>query len=75
MLGLLVRFVKITRHTGVQLNVSVLPEDLNSTDFCTGPVSLTSREDVRLKVFENRVLRKIFGDQEGRGNRGVEKTT
>ena len=46
----------------MELNVSVLPGDLNGTDFCTGPVSLTSREDVRLRVFENRVLRKIFGD-------------
>jgi hypothetical protein len=35
--------------------VRVFPEDLNDTDFCTGPVSLTSREDVRLRVFENRV--------------------
>jgi hypothetical protein len=62
MLGLLVKFVKITCHTDMELNVRVLPEDLNGTDFCTGPVSLTSREDVRLRVFENRVLRKIFGD-------------
>jgi hypothetical protein len=30
------------------------------------------REERRLRVFENRVLRVIFG---GRGKRGVEKTT
>jgi hypothetical protein len=34
--------------------------------------SLTLREESRLRVFGNRVLRRIFG---GRGNRGVEKTT
>jgi hypothetical protein len=33
--------------------------------------SLALREEHRLRVFENRVLRGIFG----RGNRGVEKTT
>jgi hypothetical protein len=33
------------------------------------------REERRLRVFENRVLRKIFGPSEGRCNRGVEKTT
>jgi hypothetical protein len=27
-----------------------------------------------LRVFENRVLRKIFGNSEGRGKRGLEKT-
>jgi hypothetical protein len=32
--------------------------------------SLTLREEHRLRVFENRVLRRIFGP-----NRGVEKTT
>ena len=62
MLGLLVKFVKVTCHSDMELNDSVLPGNLNGTDFCTGPVSLTSREDVRLRVFENRVLRKIFGD-------------
>jgi hypothetical protein len=37
--------------------------------------SLTLREECRLRVFENRVLWRIFGDCEGRGNMGVEKTT
>jgi hypothetical protein len=37
--------------------------------------SLTSREKRRLRVFENRVLRRIFGPKRERGNRGVEKTT
>ena len=36
--------------------------------------SITMREESRLGVFENRVLRRIF-EPEGRGNRGVEKTT
>ena len=36
---------------------------------------LTLREECRLRVFENRVLRKISGPQEGQGNRRVEKTT
>jgi hypothetical protein len=36
--------------------------------------SLTLREERRLRVFENRVLRRIFGP-EGRGNGGMEKTT
>jgi hypothetical protein len=36
---------------------------------------LTWEEKHRLRVFENRVLRKIFGPKEGRGKRGVEKTT
>jgi hypothetical protein len=31
------------------------------------------REECRLRVFENRVLRRIFGPKRG-GNRGVEKT-
>jgi hypothetical protein len=35
---------------------------------------LTLREECGLRVFENRVLRGIFGP-EGRGNRKVEKTT
>jgi hypothetical protein len=35
---------------------------------------LTLREEHRLRVFENRVLRRIFGCK-GRGNRAVEKTT
>jgi len=34
---------------------------------------LTIREEHRLRVFENRVLRKIFGPKV-RDNRGVEKT-
>jgi hypothetical protein len=62
MLGLLVKFVKITCHTDMELNVSVLPEDLKATGFYTGPMSLTAREDVRLRVLENRILRKIFED-------------
>ena len=36
--------------------------------------SITMREESRLGVFENRVLRRIF-EPEGRGNSGVEKTT
>ena len=37
--------------------------------------SLALREERRLRVFENRVLRGIFGLKEGRGNRGMEKAT
>ena len=37
--------------------------------------SLTLREERRLRVFENRVLRGIFWAKERRGDRGVEKTT
>ena len=36
--------------------------------------SLTLLKEPRLRVFQNRVLREIFGE-EGRGKRGVEKTT
>jgi len=36
--------------------------------------SLALREERRLRVFEVRVLRRIFGP-EGRSKRGVEKTT
>jgi hypothetical protein len=28
------------------------------------------REELRLRVFENRMLRRIFGPKKGRGNRG-----
>jgi hypothetical protein len=39
--------------------------------------SLILREERMLRVFENRVLRGIFGPKKGReqGSRGVEKTT
>jgi len=37
--------------------------------------SITLREKRRLRVFENRVPRRIFGPKKGKGNRGVEKTT
>ena len=37
--------------------------------------SLTLREERRLRVFENRVLRRVFGSKRERGNRGMEKTT
>jgi hypothetical protein len=37
--------------------------------------SPTVREKRRLRVFENRVLRRVFGPKRGRGNRGVEKTS
>jgi len=37
--------------------------------------SLTLREECRLRVFENRVLRRIFGPKRDEGNRGMEKTT
>jgi hypothetical protein len=40
-----------------------------------GTWSLKLREERRLRVSENRVLRRIFGAKEGRGDRGVEKTT
>jgi hypothetical protein len=36
---------------------------------------MTLKEEHRLRVFENRVLRRIFGALEGRGNRRVEKIT
>ena len=35
---------------------------------------LTLREECRLKVFMNRVLRRIFGPKRDKVNRGVEKT-
>ena len=37
--------------------------------------SLTLREKHRLRVFENRVLRRIFGPKRDGGNRRVEKIT
>jgi hypothetical protein len=37
--------------------------------------SLTPRDERRLRVFENKVLRGKFWAKEGRDNRGVEKTT
>jgi len=37
--------------------------------------SLTMREELMLRVDENRVLRRIFGPKRDKGNRGVEKTT
>jgi hypothetical protein len=36
--------------------------------------SLTLREEHRLRVFENRVLRRIFGPKGGWSDRRVEKT-
>ena len=36
-------------------------------------LSLILREERRLRVFENRVLRTIFGSKGDEGNRGVEK--
>jgi hypothetical protein len=38
-------------------------------------VSLTVREEHRLRVFENRELKKIFGPRRGTSKRGMEKTT
>jgi hypothetical protein len=35
---------------------------------------LTLREERRLRVFENRVLRRVFGSKRGRGDRGMEKS-
>ena len=37
--------------------------------------SLTLREVRRLRVFENRVLRRIFGPKREGGNKGLEKNT
>ena len=37
--------------------------------------SLTLREERKLRVFENMVLRRIFGRRGGRGNGGMEETT
>ena len=37
--------------------------------------SLTLREKRRVRVFENRVLRRIFGSKRDEVTRGVEKTT
>jgi hypothetical protein len=38
--------------------------------------SLTLKEESRLRAFENRVLRRIFGPKrDGRGNGGMEKIT
>ena len=38
-----------------------------------GTWSLTLREERKLRVFENMVLRRIFGPKEGQGNRGLEE--
>ena len=35
--------------------------------------SLTLQEERRLRVFENKVLRRIFGPRKGRGNGGMEE--
>ena len=37
--------------------------------------SLTLKEERRLRVFENGVLKRIFGPKKGRGKREVEKNT
>ena len=37
--------------------------------------SFTLSEERRLRVFENKVMRRIFGPKMGRGNRGMETTT
>jgi len=37
--------------------------------------SLTLREERRLRLYENRVLRRIFGPKRDEETRGVEKTT
>ena len=37
--------------------------------------SLTLRDKSRLKMFENRVLRRLFGSKRGRVKKEVEKTT
>jgi len=37
--------------------------------------SLTLREERRLRVFENRVLRRVFGPKRDEVNRGMEKIT
>jgi len=36
--------------------------------------SLTLRKERRLRLVENRLLMRLFGPKEGRGNRGVGKT-
>jgi hypothetical protein len=38
-------------------------------------LSVTLREECRLRVFENRVLRRKFGPKRDEVTRGVEKTT
>ena len=37
--------------------------------------SLTLREERRLRVFENRVLRRVFGPKRDEVTRGMERTT
>ena len=37
--------------------------------------SVTLSEEHRLRVFENKVMRRIVGPKMGRGNRGMETTT
>jgi len=49
----------------------ILPVVLYGCETC----SLTLREERRLRVFENRVLRRVFGPKVGRDNRGMEKIT
>ena len=43
--------------------------------YACGILSLTLREECRLRVFENRVLRRIFGLKRDDVNRAVEETT
>jgi len=49
----------------------ILPVDLNGCE----TLSLTLREERRLKVFENRVLRRILGPRRIEVREGVEKST
>jgi hypothetical protein len=48
-----------------------LPVVLYGCETC----SLTLREELRIRVFEKRVLRTIFGSKREEVTRGVEKTT
>ena len=64
--SLLSKNIKITIYRTI-----ILPVVLCGCETC----SLTFREERRLRVFENRVLRENIWASKGRGNRGTEKTT
>ena len=64
--GLIYRNIKIKIYRTVILSVVL---------YGCETWSLTLREVHRLRVFENRMLRRILGPERGRGNMGAEKTT
>jgi hypothetical protein len=52
----------------------ILLERVRKTGHISGTLSLTLREQHRLRVFENRVLRRMFGPKRDEVTRRLEKT-